>query len=222
MGFSYGGNHPGWTNRVINRIMSDIVGLYDFDKLVFVDLHTGIGPKGQAEAYSVCPEDSANHTQVKKLLAGVVNTVSSPYPVFGSLVCAILDFFSHKKVLGFAVECGTESSLKVVNSLRAQNWLDKFGDPTQAYAPKIKEDIARAFYPQDDEWKESVTNVTMDIFKRATDELTAENVSTHQKISTSPNSSSIGFHSIFSLNKAEPSLNPTTSCDANNIVASFN
>jgi len=54
------------------------------------------------------------------------------------------------------LEYGTFSTLEVFQALRADNWLHAVGDPEGPDAPAIKAQIRRAFYPDQDDWKEKV------------------------------------------------------------------
>lgn len=175
-GFSYGGNHPCWTNIVIKKIMDEIVSQHNCDEIAIIDLHTGVGKKYQVEAYSMVSEDNENHSRTKEWMQGIVNTISSPYPISGDFSRAMLEYFPGKKVTSFGVECGTKSPITVVNSLRAQNWLDKYGDSTHSHEQKIKNDIKSAFCPDDNAWKTNVTDITMRILDKTLEKLADKNV----------------------------------------------
>lgn len=173
-GFSYGGNHPSWSNRILREIVADFIKLEQLDEVVFIDLHTGVGQYGKIEAYSVVAEDKENHLRTKAWLHDLIKTIPSPYPVSGSTVDAMLDYFASIKITGFALECGTESPITVLNALRAQNWLDKFGSNNFTIKEEIKQNMKAAFYPDSNDWRDKVTHTTMQVFNRIIAKLTQQ------------------------------------------------
>jgi hypothetical protein len=63
--------------------------------------------------------------------------------------------------------------MTVFNALRAENWLYHHGDQGSCHADEIKEAFLRAFYPDDEVWKERVMEQGRDVAQRALRALTA-------------------------------------------------
>lgn len=63
-------------------------------------------------------------------------------------------------------EFGTYSTAEVLDSLRADCWLARRGDPGSAQGRAIKAEIRRCFYPDADDWKAMVWERACDIERR--------------------------------------------------------
>ena len=88
-GIFYGGTRPAWSNEMIRRIVREHVG-DTAERLIFLDLHTGLGPFGHAEL--MCNGHSAGWAARLREIFGEACTggerEGSPGPTAGPLATA--------------------------------------------------------------------------------------------------------------------------------------
>lgn len=70
------------------------------------------------------------------------------------------------KVAFIAVEFGTRDISTVLTALRADNWLYINGAVGSEMGKSIKSDIRDAFYPEADDWKQSVWSRSCEVVDR--------------------------------------------------------
>lgn len=169
-GFSFIGHHPSWTNKVLHKITEECVDPYldHISDMTFIDLHTGIGKVGDMAIYPIAKPGDAAFDRLCRGLQGIAEPAreGAPYPIRG---CGAAEAMQHKyaekSMISFGIECGTKSSLSSVMALRAQNWLDNYGEPNDPHAAQIKRDIREAFYPEKDtQWQIQITKRTLAAF----------------------------------------------------------
>ncbi|MSP89257.1 MAG: DUF2817 domain-containing protein, partial [Alphaproteobacteria bacterium] len=71
------------------------------------------------------------------------------------------------RVRALAIEYGTFAMPATLGALIADNWLHLKGDPASPLGKRIKAEIRRAFYPDEDDWKEMVALRAHQIMRRA-------------------------------------------------------
>ena len=74
----------------------------------------------------------------------------------GTVKLALPKMLPGVEVTAVSLEFGTVSATKVFRALRAENWLHHYGGSGYPGAEKIKDNLLRAFYPDDPEWKSKV------------------------------------------------------------------
>lgn len=161
-GFSFGGTSASWTNIVIQQIMRDLAieSFTNLEKVVFIDLHAGIGKKGTCEVYP--SQANGCFERVKAALGDIkgIAVCNAPYPASGTLDDAMVARFAGKEVTSFTLEFGTASPVTVLNSLRAQACLNRYGNDA-GQAETISKELRLAFYPENDpEWKQKVLGLS--------------------------------------------------------------
>ncbi|MDB4285435.1 M14 family metallopeptidase [bacterium] len=157
-GLFFGGRSEAWSNTMLRKIA--IRYLSDAKKVVFVDFHTGLGSFGDAEIILNVSEESPAFLRATKWWGDKSRSTASGESVSihlaGTLKLAFPDMIPGVEVTAVSLEFGTVSSRKVFSALRAENWLHHYGGNDKSRAKDIKEDLLRAFYPDDDEWKHKV------------------------------------------------------------------
>ena len=168
-GLFYGGHFEVWSNQLLHRLTEN--HLSNCCRVMVVDLHTGLGSYGKGEVIVDTPEDDPvfgravstwGVERVKSTVAGV--SVSSR--LVGTINQAFVDMLPTSEVTAVGLEFGTLPAMTVFNALRAENWLYHHGDRGSGDADAIKERLLRAFYPDDDAWKESVMEQGRDVVER--------------------------------------------------------
>ena len=92
---------------------------------------------------------------------------SSSAVLSGTIKAAIDDILAEAEVTGVTAEYGTYPVRDVLRSLQADNWLHARGDLGSELGRRIKAQIRRAFYPDEDDWKELVFVRARQIIRRA-------------------------------------------------------
>ena len=168
-GLFYGGRFEVWSNQLLRSLTEK--HLTNCSRVTVVDLHTGLGSYGKGEVVVAAAEDDPvfgrsvsiwGVERVKSTLAGA--SVSSR--LVGTISQAFVDMLPTSAVTSVGLEFGTLPTMTVFNALRAENWLYHHGDQGSRHADEIKEALLRAFYPDDDVWKERVMEQGRDVVER--------------------------------------------------------
>ena len=154
-GIFYGGQSETWSRRTLQTIFRE--RLSAASDIGIIDYHTGLGPVGYAEQIvSAGPETEAYRRAAAwhgAAVASIDGGDSVSAKLAGDWLGAIPGFLSHACVTGIALEYGTVDTTKVMDALRADNWLHARGDPLGPDAAAIKAQIRAAFYVDDDLWR---------------------------------------------------------------------
>lgn len=168
-GVQFGGLAPVWSNLALRAIIRETFG--PAEHVLYIDLHSGLGPRGRGEVISTAPETSAPFRRMKAWWGDIVHStkaagsVSSNVP--GSITEAFTEELAGREVTPCAFEFGTIPMNAVAAALVADNWLHRHGGLENALAPAIKKQIRDAFYVDEDDWKEEVTRQTDEMIRRA-------------------------------------------------------
>jgi hypothetical protein len=169
-GLFYGGTFDTWSNKSVRSIVRRY--LSNTNRIVVVDVHTGLGEYGNAEVILNVPEDSAEYRRAVAIwgVALVKTTVTgesvSPQ-LDASLKLAIPKMLPNAEVTPVSLEFGTVPPMEVFKALRAENWLHHHGGPEHAKAREIKMCLLRAFYPGTKDWEAAIWKKGTDIVERA-------------------------------------------------------
>jgi hypothetical protein len=175
-GLFYGGNDAAWSNTTLRSIAERY--LSNANRVVVVDIHTGLGKFGDYEIILNDPIASDQfkratsiwgETRVKSTLpAESDHHASESAHVTGTLKRGIKESLS-AQVTAVGLEFGTLPSMQVFKALRAENWLHHHGNKDDPNAEAIKESLLRAFYPNSVEWKAAVWHQGRDVIEMALD-----------------------------------------------------
>lgn len=173
-GMYFGGTREQWSVGQILHIARREFG--SAERVGIVDIHTGLGPYGHGE---IITEDEASDPRYarSKLWWGDVRSTrageSVSAHVLGSIDSGLIAALAHAEVTAGGLEFGTYPTLEVFQGLRADNWLHMSGDPKGPDAPAIKAMIRRAFYPDQDDWKDMVWKRSEQVLSQAVQALGA-------------------------------------------------
>jgi len=168
-GLFYGGHFEVWSNQLLRSLSQK--HLTNCSRVAVVDLHTGLGSYGKGELIMDASEDDPvfgravsiwGVERVKSTVSG--GSVSSR--LVGTINRAFVDMLPTSEVTAVGLEFGTLPTMAVFNALRTENWLYHHSDQGSCNADEIKERLLRAFYPDDDAWKESVMAQGRDVVER--------------------------------------------------------
>ncbi len=172
-GLFFGGREPGWSNRTFHQILADHV--MPARHVGFIDFHTGLGPYGTAELITNGRRGHAGYDRaVEWYRNGVVSVESgdsASAPLTGTIDGAVDEGLPGVEVTGIAAEFGTYPLTEVLDALMADLWLHQRGRRDSKQGRAIKAAIRRAFYPDEDDWKELVWIRSRQVLRRAIDGL---------------------------------------------------
>ncbi|MEV6674982.1 M14 family metallopeptidase [Streptomyces sp. NPDC051162] len=158
-GLFYGGTAPTWSHRVLR----DVVTAYTAgaEAVAYVDLHTGLGARAQAEPIFRGGRDAGALDRARAWYGPALTVsedgTSSSTPITGNTAGLVADVLGDGPTLtAITLEMGTTAGLEVLTALRADNWLWLHPDRRPALAESIGRRMSAAFYPDDPGWRDAV------------------------------------------------------------------
>ncbi|MDF2152282.1 DUF2817 domain-containing protein [Vibrio sp. CAU 1672] len=169
-GLFYGGAANTWSNRQLRSIFQRY--LSHAERVIVIDVHTGLGEFGSAEIVLNSPEDSPEHLRALAIWGpALVETTTSGNSVSAHLEAsfklAVADTLPGSEVTSVSLEYGTFPPMDVFRAMRVENWLYHYGGTANPEAAQIKQCMLRTFYPDSAEWKASVLNKGKQVIERA-------------------------------------------------------
>ncbi len=154
-GLFYGGQFAVWSNRTFREIVNRQVA--GATRIVFVDFHTGLGSYGHGEIITNRLPNSPEYERATAWWGERLKTTKNGGAVSADLVGPIKDALSvmlpQSEVTAVSLEFGTYPAFNVFRAMQAENWLHHHGGPDHRRAAKIKAEMRRVFYPDEDHWK---------------------------------------------------------------------
>ena len=152
-GLFYGGQAPSWSNRTIRGVLRQHGA--GMTHIGWIDVHTGLGPRGHGE--KIYPGRAEGLARARAwwgadVFAPFEGNSASP-DVSGPVVTAIYDECPDAAVALMGLEFGTLPDLEVLDRLRADHWLYRHPEATDAQRRAIRQGVREAFYCDDDVWK---------------------------------------------------------------------
>jgi len=152
-GIFHGGTGPVWSHRWLVEHLPQVVD--GASRLGIIDLHTGLGDWGHGELIShEAPGDpgyergTAWWGQVRSMRSG--ESVSAS--LSGDWLGAVQPLVPEVEVSAIALEFGTVDVFAVLQALRADAWLNAYGDPTAPEAAEVRAQVRAAFADDDPAW----------------------------------------------------------------------
>jgi hypothetical protein len=172
-GIFYGGRAPVWSQSTLRSVVANT--LVGARRVAVLDLHTGLGPFGEAELIAGHPDASARRCLDECFDGYTVPSegTSVSADVQGDVLDAIAAWLPGVAVAGVAIEWGTVDIVEVSTALRADAWLHGHDDPRGPSAPAIKARLRAAFAPDDPAWADAVEERFVAVRDRAIAGLTA-------------------------------------------------
>lgn len=157
-GLFYGGLKAAWTNAVMRDVIKSCTTKAAY--LAHVDVHTGLGPSGQAELIITQPENSAMTRRAREWWGNAVKSVidgdSISADVSGCVEHAHSQTDQSKcETTVIGLEFGTVPPFDVMKALAFDNWVynkDKSGKNIE----KARQQMRAAFAPNDKEWERQI------------------------------------------------------------------
>lgn len=155
-GLFYGGREPSWSIQLLRSTLASTVR--HTDRIILLDVHTGLGSYGGCQLICGIEEGSSRVAAVRGWLgegALFFGEGSGYQRMAGAIDSGIEALLEGIEVTPVTVEFGTLPTLDVLQALRADNWLHRHRARPDLNDP-IKQDMRRAFNPQDEDWRELV------------------------------------------------------------------
>jgi hypothetical protein len=168
-GLFYGGHNPTWSHQTLRHVLQEHARRCR--RLAWIDLHTGLGPSGHGERIWAGPDDAAGIARAKRWWGDAVTSIydgsSESALLTGMMWLAVGEECTQAEYTGIALEYGTQPFETMMQSLRADQWLENHPDASHAQRVQIKRQIRDAFYTDTDAWKSRVVEQGMDAARQA-------------------------------------------------------
>jgi len=157
-GLFYGGRNPTWSNQALRHVLQDHGRRCE--RLAWVDLHTGLGPRGLGEPIFAGRDDPEALARARAWWGPSVTSVhegtSSSSMLTGTMAFAAYEECPQAEFTGITLEFGTVPILEVIDALRADQWLELHPEAPPEMRAQIKQRLREAFHPADEAWQAQV------------------------------------------------------------------
>lgn len=155
----YGGKKPSWSREVIEQLAGQIKPERR-DKIVVIDIHSGLGPYGYGELICDHPHDSPA-TQTAMDLFGATVTEPAMGTSTSGVKTGLHDYFWHQQgdhVCFLTLEFGTFGNRQMLEVLLADQQLQQAGDMDWSDQKTLdtKHAMQDFFCPDETQWQELV------------------------------------------------------------------
>lgn len=154
-GLFHSGHAPTWSNRTVRALLREHGA--QRREIGWVDLHTGLGPRGHGEKIHAGRTEQADLMRGRRLWGADVVAAwegqSASEQVRGSVVSCIYDECPRADVAAIALEFGTVPYDTFLDALRADQWLHNHPDAPADLAARIRQGMKDAFYVDADDWR---------------------------------------------------------------------
>jgi hypothetical protein len=175
-GLFFGGHGPAWSNATLRAVLRRFAATRS--RIGWIDVHTGLGPRGGCERMLAAPHDPATLARSRAWwgpgLTSTEDASSASPPLHGQMWSVIRDECPRAQYTGIAVELGTVGRLEVLQALRGDQWLARHPDAPAALRCAIKRRLRAAFYVETDGWKRSAAGHVVAAVRDAVQAMTAE------------------------------------------------
>jgi hypothetical protein len=157
-GMFYGGRWPSWSNACLRTVLRGQAAARA--RLGWIDLHTGLGPRGHGEKIWSGRDDPGAIARARAWWGAEVTSAfegsASAARVTGLVGTAAYDECPRTEVTPMTLEYGTYSLEHTLQTLRAEHWLHQHPETAPAQRAEIKRGLRDAFYVDADDWKMTV------------------------------------------------------------------
>jgi hypothetical protein len=173
-GVYYGGTAPSWSHTTLMDFIARTTN--GCDKIVSIDMHTGLGPYGYGEIISEAAPDSDHYARQTSIWGDQVCSTKDGSSVSadlsGTLDSALERVLAPAWSASIAIEFGTIDPMSVFRATQKSSWLHCYGDREGPEAQAIRLESRAAFYGETDEWKEKVWARSCEVIGTAAEALT--------------------------------------------------
>lgn len=153
-GLFYGGDRPAASLLNMRRILKEHAAA--FSRIGWIDVHTGLGPRGHGEKIYAGRRDEAEVARARHWygadIAVPYQGSSASVDITGQLASVIYDACPTSTPTLMALEFGTQPFADVVQALRGRNWLRAHPEASEDARRAILKATLDAFYCGDADW----------------------------------------------------------------------
>jgi hypothetical protein len=157
-GLFFGGHAPAWSQLALRRVLRERVR--ERARVAWVDVHTGLGPRGVGERIFAARHDAATLARARAWWGeGITSThdaSSTSAALNGEMWSVMQEECPGTEHTGIALEFGTAPRLEVLQALRGDQWLALHPDAPAALRRSIRQRLRAAFYVETPDWQRSV------------------------------------------------------------------
>lgn len=157
-GLFFGGHAPTWSQTTLRQVLQEHGR--SCARLGWIDLHTGLGPNGHGERIFACRDDAAALARARQWWGPEVTSIydgsSASALLSGLMWMGAYQECPQAEYTGIAMEYGTVPVAEVVNSLRAEQWMQLHPEATAAQRAAVKTRFRDAFYTDTPQWKQQI------------------------------------------------------------------
>lgn len=165
-GLFYGGRAAAWSNATWRHILH--ARCRRAERVIAVDVHTGLGPRGVGEA--ICLNDEQAFIRARELFGDDVTWTGGEGSVSARIGGSVADCASEELGAGrltmIGLEYGTYPIPQTLDALRAETWLVARGDPHSERGGQIKRALRDVFYIDEPDWKRDVIERFLGLVER--------------------------------------------------------
>ncbi len=157
-GLQYGGQAAVWSNRILRELWATHAARAEL--AVYVDLHSGLGPRGFGLILQTARDDSADarlsHGWWSDVVRASPDGGADALLVSGLIGPAFSDAVAPAAAVGVVLEFGTEPINQVMLAVQADNWLHHHGERASERGRAVGQQMRDAFFLADPEWQQTV------------------------------------------------------------------
>lgn len=169
-GLFFGGHAPTWSNLTLRAQLAKHAGTAR--SVALIDYHTGLGPYGTADLISDAAPDGEDFRRLERWYENGISSpaagTSTSAPLAGTMAVGVRQSLPNARLTMISAEFGTYPIRRVFNALRGDHWLHANGTTDDALRKAIKDEVTKALYPNEDDWKELVGLRSRQLIDRAT------------------------------------------------------
>lgn len=171
-GMFYGGRAPTWSNQTLRGVLR--THATRARQLVWVDVHTGLGPCGVGERIFAGRDDPQALARARawwggpdgRLLTSIHDGSSTSARLTGLMWGAAYEECPQAQYTGVALEYGTRPFDQVLQALRADHWMHRYQAATAAQQAEIRQALRAVFYVDTPAWREQVVTQARDLLQQ--------------------------------------------------------
>ncbi len=163
-GVFYGGIAPAWSNHRVREIARSLRG----KTVVWLDIHTALGPYGAAECIVEYAPQSKPLDKARRLWGERVRNTKTQESVStdisGSISVGTHEELGDDLVMA-GLEYGTVRGKQVLEAVVGDQWLHRYGDLNSELGQELKQAMMDSFYPDDPVWRDTVYNTAIELIE---------------------------------------------------------
>lgn len=158
-GLFYSGAAPSWSHCAVREVVREYGRRCA--RLAWIDLHSGLGPRGRGEPILACNPDPVTIARARRWWGEQVRLTEDGSSLSARLTGTMWHVAAGEcpqaEFTGIALEFGTRSAWRVLQALRADHWLASYGATAGAATrQRIRRRMRAAFFVERDDWKAAV------------------------------------------------------------------